>query len=143
MFLRFHEQSWYSVSFRNAAALLSAVHNRQSRHTVDFRKFHFLVSQQKTHPTKLIMFIKVFQNSLLDKPNDIKVNSVLKQNLDIDFVRLAHQLTATSIWLSTKLYITKRNIFVKILKLKQCMFLTNKYCIQYHFLTIRLNKKQV
>ena len=36
------------------------------------------------------MFIKVFQNSLLDKPNDIKVNSVLKQNLDIDFVRLAH-----------------------------------------------------
>ena len=73
-----------------------------------------------------------------------KINSVLKQNLeliDIDFVRWStladSKLTMTIVY--KNLYVTKRNM---------CTFtekkhVPNKYCIQYHFLTIRLNKKQV
>ena len=79
-----------------------------------------------------------------------KVNSVLKlkQNLeliDIDFVQwttLADSKLAMTI-VYKNLYITKRNICIfKHLKTEK-KHGPNKYCIQYHFLTIRLNKKQV
>ena len=77
-----------------------------------------------------------------------KINSVLKQNLeliDIDFVRwstLADSKLAMTI-VYKNLYVTKRNMCTfKHLKTEK-KHGPNKYCIQYHFLTIRLNKKQV